>query len=153
MKECKSINTAVFLNLIAVLLLAPSAWGRSRNINSLFEYVAGTESISTGCEGKLDITDAALVYQCPEGSITVPYNSITAMEYRPRVSKEIRKMKLNWTVKPPSSHSKHQAYFSVLYSEKGQTHAIILKTSPETMRPYLAEIGLRTGRTIHSRKY
>jgi len=151
MKEYKGVKAAVFLIVIAILLPMPSALARSRN-NPPFEYVGGTESISRGCEGKLEVTEAALVFRCATGSISVPYASITQMEYLPRISKQIRKMKLRWTVKPPSSHSKHEAYFSVLYSEKGRTHAMVLKAPPETMRPYMAEIDLRTGRAIYSRQ-
>jgi hypothetical protein len=151
MKEYKGAQAAVFLSVIGILLLVPWAQARSRN-KPPFEYVGGTEPISKGCEGKLEVTQPALVFRCAVGSISVPYASITQMEYLPRISKQIRKMKLKWTVKPPSSRSKHEAYFSVLYSEKGQTHAMVLKAPPETMRPYMAEIDLRTGRAIYSRQ-
>lgn len=151
MKDSKKSKGPVVLTAMVVLLVAASSYGRSHKKTS-FEYVAGTESIPKGCQGKLEVTNAALVYQCAESSIAVPYHSITTMEYKPRVSKQLRKMKLNWAIKPSSSRSKHEGFFSVLYSEKGQTRAIILKVSPDTMRPYLAEIGLRTGRPIHSRE-
>ncbi len=149
MKEYKRIKAVLFLNLMALLLLVPSALARPHN-KSLFKYAAGTESVPKGCEGKLEVAEAALVFECAQGSITVPYASITRMEYRQRVSKEIRKMKLNWAVKPTSSHSKHEGYFTVLYAEKDQTRAMILKVSTETMRPYLAEIDLKTGLSIGS---
>ncbi|HVB28457.1 MAG TPA: hypothetical protein VNG91_01480 [Terriglobia bacterium] len=151
MKEDKGVKAALFLSAVAILLLAPSAQGRSRNTTP-FEYVGGTTSMPGGCEGKLEVTEADLVFRCGEGSISVPYDSITRMEYRPQISKQIRKMKLDWAVKPPSSYSRNKAYFSVLYSEKGQTHAMVLKAPPEAMRPYMAEIDLRTGRPIHSRQ-
>jgi hypothetical protein len=150
MKDHKHIKAAAFLSVVAVLLMAPLAWGRSHN-KSFFEYVAGTESMPKGCEGKLEVTEKALVFRCSGASLTVPYGSITQMEYRPSVSKQIRKMKLDWAIKPSSSHSKHEGFFSVLFSDNCQTHAIILKVPEETMRPYMAEIDLRTGRAIHSR--
>lgn len=131
-----------------MLVLAPSAQARKHS-KPPFEYVAGTESLPQGCGGKLEVTETALVFQCPAGSISVPYKSITEMEYRPRTSKEIRKMKLNWAIRPSSSRSKHKGYFTVLFSEKGETRAMVLKVSPGTMRPYLAEIDLKTGLTIH----
>jgi hypothetical protein len=151
MKECKRFKAAALLSAVAILLLAPSAWGRSHN-KSNFEYVAGTESMPKGCKGKLEVTEKALVFQCSGISLTVPYDSITQMEYRPSVSKQIRKMKLDWAIKPTSSRSKHEGFFSVLFSHDGQTCAIILKVPDETMRPYMAEIDLKTGRPIHSRK-
>lgn len=149
MNNYKRIKAILFLNVIALLLFVPSAHARSRT-RSMFEYAAGTQSLPKGCEGKLEITQRAMVFDCSEGSITVPYTSITHMEYQERISKQIRKMALNWAVTPSSSHNKHEGYFTVLYTEKGQTHAMILRVSPETMRPYLAEIDLKTGLPIHN---
>lgn len=151
MKEYHRFNAAVFLSIAATLLLAPSVWGRSHNPKPVFEYVAGTESMAKGCEGKLEVTEKALVFQCSGVSLVMPYDSITLMEYRPTVSKQIRKLKLQWAIKPTSSHSKHEGFFSVLFRDKGQTHAVILKVPDETMRPYMAEIDLRTGQAIHSK--
>lgn len=149
MQKKKDIKTILFLTVIAALLLAPSAQARKHN-NPLFQYAAGTQPIPGGCEGKLEMTHTAMIFECPAGSITVPYNSITHMEYREKISKQIRKMKLNWLIEPTSAHNKHEGFFAVLYTEKGQKHAMILRVSPETMRPYLAEIDLKTGMVIHN---
>ena len=149
MKELKIAPKAVFL-LAAFLFVAP-AWGRSHN-NSLFKYVAGTEAMPKGCEGQLEVTESALVFQCGEQSLTAPYKAITEMDFMPRVSRKIRKMKLPWKIKPSSSHGKHEGFFTVLYSEKGQRRAIILKVRTDTMRPYMAEIDLKTGRPIKTRE-
>lgn len=137
--------------LAAVLLLMPQAWASSSN-QGLFKYVAGTESLPKNCVGKLEVTESQLVFQCAEESVTVPYSDITEMEFQPRVSKKIRKMKLAWTVKPTSARGKHEGFFTVLYRAGDQTHAIILRVQNDTMRPYMAEIDLRTGRPIESRQ-
>ncbi len=136
--------------VIAAFGLALQAWGRS-NKEALFKYVGGTEEMLKGCEGKLEVTDLDMVFECDGRSISVPYKAITQMEFLPRISKNIRKMKLHWAVEPPSSGGRHEGYFSVLYSLGGQTHAVILKVPDETMRPYLAEIELKTGRSIETR--
>lgn len=149
MNKYTTIKAVLILNVIALLLFIPSAQARSHN-NFLFVYTAGTQSLPKGCEGKLEITQSALVFNSPAGSISVPYNSITHMEYTEKVSKQIRKMDLNWAVKPTGTHNKHQGYFTVIYSENGQTHAMILKATPKTMQPYLAEIDLKTGLAIHN---
>lgn len=149
MNKRKIVKTAAVM--AAALLLAPAAWPRSQE-QSVFKYVAGTESMPKGCQGKLEVAESNLVFRCGDQSLTVPYKAITEMEFQPRVSKKIRKMKLAWALKPASSHSKHQGFFSVLYSEKGQTHAIILQTRNDTMRPYMAEIDLKTGHPIESRQ-
>jgi hypothetical protein len=137
--------------LAAVILLAPQAWARSHD-ESVFKYVAGTESVTKGCKGKLEVTEADLVFLCPEHSLTIPFSAITKMEFQPRVSKRIRKMKLAWAIKPTAARGKHKGFFTVLYSGAGQTHAVILRVRNVTMRPYMAEIDLKTGRPIESRR-
>jgi hypothetical protein len=149
MNKRKIAKAAAYI--IAVLLLVPAAWGRS-NKKSLFKYVAGTEPVSKGCEGKLEVTGPDLVFECAGQSIAIPYDAVRQMEFLPRISKKIRKMKLHWAVKPPSSHGKHEGFFAVIYSGQGQIRAIILKVRDETMRPYMAEIDLKTGHPIESRK-
>ena len=98
----KTLRMAAFL--IAVLLFVPSAWGRSHN-QALFKYVAGTESMPKGCTGKLEVTETDMVFLCAKQSLHVRFSAITQMEFQPRVSKKIRKMKLAWTIKPTSGHS------------------------------------------------
>lgn len=149
MRKKINIKTILFLNLIAVFLFAASLQARTHN-SPLFDYVAGTEPIPSPCEGKLEMTRTAMIFRCQVGSITVPYDSIRHMEYGKKISKRIRKMKLNWSVKPTSAHNKHEGFFTVIYSEKDQTHAMILEVTPETMQPYLAEIDLKTGMVVHS---
>jgi hypothetical protein len=142
MKKRPWIKTTAFLSLVALLFLAIPAAGRSHP-KSQFVYVGGTKALPKDCQGKLEILESALVFECPQGSITAPYASITLMQYRPKVSREVRKMKLPWAVKPTSQRSKHNLFFTVLFSGQDGTQAMVLKVLPETMRPYLAEIELR----------
>ena len=149
MDQFKMARWAAFL--AAFFLLMPQVWARSRD-QALFKYVAGTESIPKDCRGKLEVTETRLVFLCAGKSLSVPYSDITKMEFQPRVSRRIRKMKLEWTFKPTSARGKHEGFFTVLYHASSQTHAIILRVRNETMRPYMAEIDLRTGRPIESRQ-
>ncbi|HEX5412490.1 MAG TPA: hypothetical protein VFZ27_11600 [Terriglobia bacterium] len=149
MNESSSAKMAGFL--MALVLLAPHVWAQSHH-DSEFKYVAGTEPMPKGCTGKLEVTEPALVFLCAGQSLSIPYDTITQMEFLPRVSKKIRKMKLPWTITPTSDHSRHNGFFTVLYSSHGQPHAIILKARNDTMRPYLAEIDLRTKHPIESRR-
>ena len=144
------IKAAAFL--VAFLVLVPAARGQSDGMG-VFMYMFGTERIPQGCGGQLKVTETKLVYQCEQLSVTIPYHAIKQMEFRPRVSKQIRKMKLAWVTKPTSIRSKHAGFFSVLYTHKGRTHAIIMKVSDNTLRPYMAEIDLKTGRSIESGGY
>jgi hypothetical protein len=137
--------------LAAVVMLVPHAWARSHD-EAVFKYVAGTEPMPKDCTGKLEVKASDLVFKCEGQSLAVPYSAITRMEFRPRVSKRICKMKLAWAIKPTSAHGKHDGFFTVLYSANGQTHAIILRVRKDTMRPYMAEIDLKTGHPIESRQ-
>lgn len=148
MTGSKFARTAALL--MTGLLLAAMAWGAAKD-RSLFKYVAGTAAMQKGCEGKLEVTNSALVFQCGQQSIAAPYKAITKMLFMPRVSKRIRKMKLDWTVKPSSSHNRHQGFFMIFYSDKGRQQAIILRVRNDTMRPYMAEIDLKTGQPIQTR--
>jgi hypothetical protein len=146
-----SIAKSAALLAALIVLVAPYAWERPRH-NSEFKYVAGTEAIPKGCTGKVEVTEPALVFECAGESLSIPYGTITQMEFLPRVSKKIRKMKLQWVIKPTSAHGRHDGFFTVLYSSNGQPHAIVLRVRNDTMRPYLAEIDLRTKRPIESRR-
>lgn len=113
-----------------------------------FSYAGGTETISTGCAGELEVTHVSMTFKCSEGSVTIPYSAITLMQYRPKLSSEVRKMKLNWTARPEGTIAKKNLLFTVLYKQGNTTQAMVLKVRPENMRPYLAEIELNTRKRI-----
>jgi hypothetical protein len=114
-----------------------------------FSYVGGTERIQYGCPGQLEVRSFSMTFRCSAGSITIPYRSITRMEYRPKLSRTVLGMKLGWVSMPDGSGHRQNLFFTVLYRQDRRTHAIVLKVSPEEMRPYLAVIELHTGKRIH----
>ncbi len=146
---------------IAALLAASLTPGRERERRTpsgpQFRYVGGTEKLAPRCEGNLELGPTALTFRCPEGSITIPYDSISRMQYRPDVSKKIWKMKLKWKMRPdvdsPIVSSKHNRYFTVLYGAQGATQAMVLDVLPEAMRPYLAEIDLKAGKRVEVKSF
>ena len=149
----------IFL-LTALFVTGSVASAIQKHPETLFKYAAGTEGLPDACEGNLELTADALAFKCRAGLITVPYNSIRAMQYRPDVSPEVRKMKLKWKVRPPLVPpfwefmwgGKRNRYFTVLYSEADTTHAVVLEVQPEIMRPYLAEIDLRVGKRVEVKR-
>lgn len=147
MKRNLGLQIIMVLGLAALLVPTIPAAARSHR-PAPFLYAAGTTDLPQGCEGKLELLQSEMVFECPQGRVTVPYASITRMQYYQRVSREIRKMNLHWAVKPTGAHSKHNLFFIVLFKSKEGPQAIILRVLPETMRPYLAEIELRTGRRV-----
>jgi len=146
---------------VAALLAASLSPGRERErptpSGPQFKYVGGTEKLVPHCEGNLELGSTALTFRCPEGSITILYDSISQMQYRPDVSKKIWKMKLKWKMRPdvdsPIVSSKHNRYFTVLYGTKAATQAMVLDVTPEAMRPYLAEIDLKAGKRVEVRSF
>lgn len=123
------------------------AWAVRANAStqpSDFYYAGGTETLSTGCAGELELSHASMTFKCAEGSVTIPYSSITLMQYRPKLSSQVRKMKLDWKARPEGTSAKKNLLFTVLYKQGNTTQAMVLKVLPMNMRPYLAAIELNT---------
>lgn len=150
----KALTQAMMIGMISGFLIAIApALARASAAQPEFSYAGGTESIGHGCGGKLELTGDSMTFRCPEGSVTIPYNSITLMQYRPAVSPTVRHMRLPWKVKPNGSGGKKNLFFTVLYREGKSVHALVLRVMPDNMRPYLAEIELNTGKRIQVSDY
>ena len=131
------------------LLLAPArVCGEKKAEQPQFKYSGGTETISQGCQGHVELTSETLTFRCPGGSLTAPYTSISLLQYRANVSRQVLKMKLEWKVRPTGGGGKRNRYFTVVYNEGGANHAVVLEVAPEAMRPYLAEIDLKAGKRV-----
>ncbi len=147
----------IFFFLAAMLVAASSAPSREKSAESQFKYAGGTEKLPEACEGKLEVTEAMLIFKCPAGFINIPYYSIRLMQYRPDVSGKVWKMKLKWKVRPsavsPMMGGKRNRYFTVLYDERGEARAMVLDVPPGTMRPYLAEIDLKSGKRVEVKAF
>ncbi len=131
-----------------ILALRGTAWSNSKDDANLFKYAGGTEALQEGCPGQLELTDESMTFHCSQGSITALYNAIQLMQYRPDVSRQVRKMKLKWKVKPHGSGGKHNRYFTVVFTQAGRKHIMVLEVDPDEMRPYLAEIDLKAGKRV-----
>jgi hypothetical protein len=156
MKERKT----PILALTALLVAASSAYSREKPAPSgpPFKYAGGTENVEPLCEGNLELGSQVLTFKCSTGSsVTIPYDSIAMMQYRPDVSKKVWKMKPKWKVRPvletPLMGSKRNRYFTVVYTKNGAAHAMILDVLPDAMRPYLAEIDLKAGKRVEVKSF
>ncbi len=140
-----------------MLLAAVSFAGGEGARAPQFKFVGGTEAVAAGCEGNLELAVKALNFICPQGSISVPYSSINFMQFRPDVSKKVWKLKLKWKVRPqvtePLVGGKHNRYFTVVYDKEGTPEAMVLAVSPQAMRPYLAEIDLKSGKRVEVKSF
>jgi hypothetical protein len=139
--------------MLALLIAAHPLAARDSQQPPPFRYMGGTESITPPCEGKLEVTTEALIFNCPFGTLNIPFASISLMEYRPDISRAVRKIKVKWKVRPDPGGGKRNRYFTVVYKEQDATHIAVLRVSPLAMRPYLAEIELKSGKRVQVMGY
>jgi len=139
--------------LAAMLIAVGSGQSRAHPRQPPFQYAGGTASIGQGCAGMLEVTSDALRFKCPKGSIDMPFSAITRMEYRAEVSRRVRKLKAAWKVVPSPGGGKENRYFTVVYTEQASPQVMVLKVAPLAMRPYLAEIELKSGKRVEVMGY
>ena len=84
----------------------------------------------------------------------MPFSTITLMEFRPDVSRRVRKLKLKWTTYPNTLIAgKQNRYFTIVCKKQGVTQVVVLRVDPRSMRPYLAEIELKSGKRVEVMPY
>lgn len=137
---------------LAILLAAGPLAARIEPWRPPFQYAAGTENLTDGCEGNLELTQEGMNFHCPAGVVSIPFASITRMEYRSDISPRISRLKVTWTVRPvfsmPLFRAKQYRFFAVSYRRGNSTHVLVLRVPPGAMRPYLAEIDLKAHRRV-----
>ncbi|MGO9273210.1 MAG: hypothetical protein ACLQOO_23735 [Terriglobia bacterium] len=144
----------------AALLTVGLAQGHvTRETHPPFSYAGGTEALPENCGGQLEVSQDQLVFRCGQHPITIPLASITLMQYRPDVSRRVLKLKLQWKVEvrpvedgKPKPKNQNR-YFTIVYAENGAPHAVVLEVEPPDMRPYLAEIEMKSGRRVQVMGY
>lgn len=143
------------LALMALILASGPLLGVSaaKDREPTFRYVGGTENIPEGCTGALQLTGGALGFECPQYQVTIPYSAIETMQYRADVRWRIRRMKVNWAVRPPRGGGQKNRYFTVVYRASGGLRVIVLEVSSDQMRPYLAEIDLQAGQRVEVQRH
>jgi hypothetical protein len=136
-------------SLLVLLFCTGFAYGKRKPTNEPpFQYVGGTENIQEGCGGKLEVRNDGLAFTCPAGTVNLPFSAITLMQYRRDLSSQVRGMNIAWKVQPPHERARHIQYFTVVCQEQGTIRAVVLSVEPVSMRPYLAEIELRSGKSV-----
>lgn len=144
---------ALSATVASVMLMAPRATWAIKPAEKFkpakFKYVGGTENLTQNCVGGLEVNSKGLVYDCPQGSVKIPYDSIVVMEYRSNVNRDLRRMHLPWVFQPWGLRQRSNRYFTIVYSQEGRRHAIVLDVPPKSMQPYFAEIDLQSGRRIN----
>jgi len=152
MTRQRNLKTAAILVLTALPLAGGVVRGREPK-EPVFKYAGGTEDIASDCHGRVQLSAEALSFRCAQRTVEVPYATIVLMQYRPDVAPKVRGMNLNWKVNPPHGGAKKNRYFSLIYNQNASPHVIVLEAPPDIMRPYLAEIDLKSGKRVEVRGY
>ncbi len=149
-KRTRKIWPLVFM----ILVPSSAALGIEPTREAVFQYAGGTEKIEIDCAGKLEVTLESLAFKCPGGSVVMPFSTITLMQFRPDVSRRVRKLKLKWTTYPNTLITgKQNQYFTIVSKKQGVTQVVVLRVDPRSMRPYLAEIELKSGKRVEVMPY
>jgi hypothetical protein len=142
--------------LVLALAASPIAGGEE-SVQSQFKYAGGTEILPEGCEGNLELRPEFMAFTCRGGEVSVPYSSITLMQYRSGISWHVRHLKVPWKVRPvifpQVVGGKKNRYFTVIYRLEGHPRVLILRVHPDAMRPYLAELDLRSQKRVEVQSY
>jgi len=142
-----AISIGLFAGLL--LLAGPSfAKHKDKEAEPPFQYLAGTEDIAKGCAGRLEVLKEGFTFNCPGATFTLPFSGVTLMQYRPDVSPEVLGMAIPWKLKPQLARVKDNKYFTIVLNEQGKIRAVVLRVEENNMRPYFAEIELRSGKSV-----
>lgn len=148
---------AMVLAVGALLCLSAGARAKDEPLPPPFKYAGGTEDLPESCDGNLEINPEVLTFRCWVGKIDIPYSAISAMEYRSEVSKRVRKMKVKWKVRPAAVSTilaiKKNRFFTVVYRTEQTARVMVLRVEPRAMRPYLAELDLRSDKRVQVESY
>lgn len=141
---------------IVFVLLIPrgAATGTEQAKEAVFQYAGGTEKIEIDCAGKLEVSDSGLIFKCPGASVDMPFSMISMMQFRPDISPQVRNLKLKRMTLPSILVAgKQNRFFTVVCKKQGVTHVMVLRVDPLSMRPYLAEIELKSGKRVEVMPY
>jgi hypothetical protein len=148
-------RSAILLAVCGMGLFASASLAvREHAPKPAFKYIGGTMVLPDSCEGNLEMGSDAMTFECGERTVRIPYNAIRFMQYRPDISRKVRRLKPRWKVQPeivtPMIGGKGNRFFTIVYREKAQdpVETLVLAVSPDAMRPYLAEIDLRAGQRV-----
>jgi hypothetical protein len=145
------------LLLGAQILPRNNAFAKEEPLTPQFKYAGGTENLPAACDGNLEMNPEVLTFHCSSGKIEIPYSAISEMEYRSEVSDRIRKMKVKWVVRPDAVSAilktKKNRFFTVVYLSEQTPHIMVLRVEPQAMRPYLAELDLRSDKRVQVETY
>ena len=134
----------------ALFLLGSLSFGKHKNKepDPPFQYLAGTEDIAKGCAGRLEVLKEGFNFSCPGATFSLPFSGITLMQYRPDISSKVLEMAIPWKLRPQLPRVRENKYFTIVCNDQGKVRAVVLRVEENDMRPYFAEIELRSGKSV-----
>jgi len=118
-----------------------------------FVYAGGTEAAPPSCAGNLEVSSDSLIFKCPPTTLSMPFAAISLMQYRSDVSTRVSKLEVHFRAFPLKQGGKQNRFFTIVYTQSAATHVVILQVAPQSMRPYLAEIELKSGKRVEVEGY
>src|SRR5438046_8276196 len=106
---CHARAKVSWIALAAILTAAVVLRARDK-ARPHFTYVGGTEDMVYGCNGSMQLTTASLTFRCDQRTVAISYVAVSLMQYRPDISKKVRKMDLNWKLKHLYGGGKQTGY-------------------------------------------
>jgi hypothetical protein len=152
--DCAKRTQKMWPLVFVILILPSAALGIEQSKEAVFQYAGGSEKIEIDCAGKLEVSTEGLIFKCPGASVEMPFSTISLMQFRPDVSPQVRNLKLKWKTYPSILIAgKQNRYFTVVCKKQGVTHVMVLRVDALSMRPYLAEIELKSGKRVEVMPY
>jgi hypothetical protein len=152
-KTVRLILGSVLLAWVAAAVPAGARRKPQQPLPPPFEYAGGTEAVPASCAGNLEVSSDSLIFKCPPTTFNMPFAAISLMQYRSDVSYRVSKLEVHWKAFPPKQGGKQNRFFAIVYTQQAATHVIILQVAPQSMRPYLAEIELKSGKRVEVEGY
>lgn len=147
-RRLKSLGWSLAMLPLAASLAYAGAQGGAQASALPFQYAGGTEKIEQDSPGILKVTSEGLIFWSTNGTVNLPFSTITIMEYRPNLSRRVRELKVKWSVTPDTGGHGRNRYFTVVCKDKDTTRVVVLNVDPRALRPYLAEIELKSGKRV-----
>lgn len=117
-------------------------------------YRGGTIALEQGKEARLNLAGDSLVYQLKQGSITIPYDKVESIEYGQKAGRRIgMAVAMTVLISPigllalASKKRNHMVTVS-WQSPQGKSEAVVFELGKDLVRPVLASLEKRSGRTV-----
>ena len=159
MKNRFSVGLLVSLGFLMCLLPAPEP--SHAQVRRGFRYVAGTWDVKGSCKENIQLSRDSMSFRCKKKVFEISFSDIAFMEYRHAPSRKVRSAGVDWRrglpggnkVKVVPFKKRKNRFFTVVYRKNGKLESAVFRVKPLVMRPYLAELDLRSGKRVEMESF